>query len=140
MWIGRLILMTLLALTPIPAVSASEADLTAARQVIADQLAAFARDDGAAAYAFAAPEIQAKFPSPEIFMAMVRQGYSPVYRQHSYGFAESEVEADGIIRQTVDIIAADGTAWTAEYRLRPGPDGRLRIIACRLVKAPGVGA
>ena len=113
---------------------------TPAQQIIADQLAAIARDDGAAAYAFASPEVQAKFPSPEIFMGMVRQGYAPVYKPHSYAFAAGEVMGDGTVRQEVDLVAADGTAWTAEYFLRPGPDGSLRIIACRLSKKAEVGA
>lgn len=118
--------------TPVPA--------TPAQQIIADQLAAMARDDSPAAYAFASPEVQAKFPSPEIFMGMVRQGYAPVYKPRSYAFAAGEVMADGTMRQAVDLVAADGTAWTAEYFLRAGPDGSLRIIACRLSKKAEVGA
>ena len=44
------------------------------------------------------------------------------------------------LRQLVDLVAADGTGWTAEYFLRPGPDGSLKIIACRLSKKAEVGA
>ena len=113
---------------------------TPAQQIIADQLAAMARDDGPAAYAFASPEVQAKFPSPDIFMGMVRQGYAPVYKPRSYAFAAGEVMGDGTLRQLVDLVAADGTGWTAEYFLRPGPDGSLKIIACRLSKKAEVGA
>lgn len=113
---------------------------TPAQQIIADQLAAMARDDGPAAYAFASPEVQAKFPSPDIFMGMVRQGYAPVYKPQSYAFGAADAQADGTLRQEVDLIAADGTAWTAEYFLRPGPDGNLLIIACRLSKKAEVGA
>jgi hypothetical protein len=116
------------------------AEVGAARSIIADQLAAFARDDGEAAYGFASPEIKAKFPTPEIFMSMVRKGYGPVYRPQSYDFSTSEVLGNGIVRQEVDIIDSGGEAWTAEYLLRPEPDGGLKIIACRLVKKPGVGA
>lgn len=124
--------MTRAAETPVPA--------TPAQQVIADQLAAMARDDGPGAYAFASPEVQAKFPSPDIFMGMVRQGYAPVYKPRSYAFAAGEGLADGVVRQEVDLVAADGTAWTAEYFLKAGPDGALKIIACRLSKKAEVGA
>lgn len=113
---------------------------TPAQHIIAGQLAAMARDDGAAAYAFASPEIQAKFPTPDVFMGMVRQGYAPVYKPRSYAFAAGEVMGDGTLRQLVDLVAADGTGWTAEYFLRPGPDGSLKIIACRLSKKAEVGA
>lgn len=115
-------------------------DVAAAQRIIADQLAAFARDDGPAAYAFAAPEVQAKFPNPDIFMTMIKKGYTPVYRPQAYDFSASEVLANGIIRQEVDIVDAGGQAWTAEYLLRREPDGSLKIIACTLVKNPGVGA
>jgi hypothetical protein len=144
MW-NRLVLTVLLvASAAVAAVPAGADEVTApvaaARQIITDQLAAFARDDAAAAYAFAAPEVRAKFPTPDIFMLMVRKGYTPVYRPQSYGFSTSEETADGLVRQEVDIIAADGAAWTAEYMLRREADGTLKIISCRLVKTPGVGA
>ena len=118
----------------------TSSDVAEAQRIITDQLAAFARDDGAAAYAFASPEVQAKFPSPDIFMTMVKKGYTPVYRQQSYAFAASEIMPDGIIRQQVDIIDAGGDAWAAEYLLRREPDGSLKIIGCSLLKKPGVGA
>lgn len=116
------------------------AEVAAAQRIITDQLAAFARDDGPAAYAFAAPEVKAKFPTPDIFMTMVKKGYTPVYRPQSYGFSASEVLSNGIVRQEVDLVDAAGEGWTAEYLLRREPDGSLKIIACRLEKKPGVGA
>ena len=139
----RRICLALLLLFPVtaPARSAETATpSTPAQQIIADQLAAMSRDDGAAAYAFASPEVQAKFPTPEVFMGMVRQGYAPVYKPRSYAFAAGEAMGDGTVRQEVELVATDGTAWTAEYFLRAGPDGTLKIIACRLSKKAEVGA
>jgi hypothetical protein len=137
----RMCLFLLFVLAPASAHAAETAlPATPAQQIIADQLAAMARDDGAAAYAFAATEVQAKFPSPDIFMRMVRQGYAPVYKPRSYTFAGGEALSGGVIRELVDLVAADGTAWTAEYFLRPDPDGTLKIIACRLSKKAEVGA
>jgi hypothetical protein len=137
----RLMLVMLLTFIGTPVLAdETPAEVGAAQKIIADQIAAFARDDGEAAYAFAAPEIKAKFPTADIFMLMVRKGYAPVYRPQSYAFSTAEVLANGIIRQEVDIVDAGGEAWTAEYLLRPEADGSLKIIACRLVKKPGVGA
>ena len=54
-------------------------DDLAIRQTIAAQVAAFAAEDGAAAFRFAAPELQAQFETPEYFMAMIKAHYRPVY-------------------------------------------------------------
>lgn len=141
----RLVLCVLLALsasiaTRLAIAEDRPAEIAAAQQIITDQLAAFARDDGAAAYAFAAPEIKAKFPTPEIFMMMVKKGYAPVYRPRSYDFTAGEILANGVVRQEVDLLTAEGEAWTAEYMLQHQADGSFKIISCRLTKKPGVGA
>ncbi len=109
-------------------------DVAAAQSVIRTQEQAFARDDGATAYAQAAPQVQALFPSVEIFMAMVREGYAPVYRHRSFEFGPSHSE-DGTIAQRVHIIDANGEAWDALYTLEMQPDGRLKITGCSLLKA-----
>ncbi|MGJ5130022.1 DUF4864 domain-containing protein [Bradyrhizobium oligotrophicum] len=112
---------------------AEAADTSAAQSVIRAQEQALARDDGATAYAQAAPEIQALFPSVEIFMSMVKSGYPPVYRHRSFEFGAAQVE-DGSIAQRVHIVDAEGEAWEALYTLRTQPDGSLRITGCSLLK------
>ena len=52
----------------------AEADRNAIEATISAQIEAFRRDDGAAAFAFAAPGIRARFGDAETFMAMVRGG------------------------------------------------------------------
>jgi hypothetical protein len=47
-------------------------DRIAIRAVIERQLDAFRQEDAAAAFALASPEIQAKYGSPETFMAIVK--------------------------------------------------------------------
>jgi hypothetical protein len=109
-------------------------DVAAGQSVIQSQEEAFGRDDAAAAYTFAAPGIHKLFPTPEIFMSMVRNGYAPVYRHRSFEFGEAKV-LDGKIVQEVHIVDADGAAWDALYTLEPQPDGSLKISACVLKKA-----
>ena len=86
------------------------------------------------AHAQAAPEIQALFPSIEIFMAMVREGYAPVYRHRSFEFGPSQAQ-DGTIMQRVHIVDANGEAWEALYTLQAQTDGSLKITGCSLLKA-----
>ena len=109
-------------------------DVAAAQSVIRAQEQAFSRDDAAAAYAHAAPEIRQLFPQADIFMLMVQQGYPPVYRHKSFEFGEARA-ANGHIAQRVHIVDDNGEAWEAMYTLEQQPDGSLKITGCSLLKA-----
>jgi uncharacterized protein DUF4864 len=116
------------------ALPAGATDVTAAQKVIRAQEQAFARNDAAAAYSYAAPAIQEIFPDAEIFMQMVQQSYTPVYRHQSFEFGEAKV-SDGYVAQRVQIVDENGEAWEALYTLEEQPDGSLRITGCSLLKA-----
>lgn len=116
------------------AAPARAADVASAQNVIRSQEQAFARNDAAAAYSYAAPAIQNIFPHAEIFMQMVQQGYPPVYRHQSFEFGEAKV-VDGHVAQRVHIVDENGEAWEALYTLEQQPDGSLKITGCSLLKA-----
>ena len=61
---------------PTPALAEDRLDAT--RHIIERQIDAFLKDDAAAAYAFAAPGIQARYPDKDSFFAMVKKSYQPV--------------------------------------------------------------
>jgi hypothetical protein len=109
-------------------------DVAAAQSVIRSQEQAFSRDDAAAAYSYAAPAIHQIFPEANIFMSMVQQTYTPVYRHKSFEFGEQRAEGR-LIAQRVHIIDANGEAWEALYTLEQQPDGSLKITGCSLLKA-----
>lgn len=126
-----LLLLTLLIVTsPLPAA----ADGSAAQNAIRQQEQALARDDAAGAYAQASPEIQNMYPSPDIFITMVREKFAPVYRHKSFEFEETPSDS-GTIAQRVHIIDANGEAWEALYTLETQSDGSLKITGCSLLKA-----
>ena len=100
----------------------------------ARQVEALGREDAAAAFSYAAPALQNVFQQPDIFMAMVRGSYAPVYRHKSFEFGEART-SDGQIAQRVHIIDADGVPWEALYTLEQQPDGSLKISGCTLLKA-----
>jgi hypothetical protein len=110
------------------------ADVASAQNVIRSQEQAFARNDAAAAYSYAAPAIQEVFPHAEIFMQMVQQGYAPVYRHQSFEFGEAKV-VDGHVAQRVHIVDEKGESWEALYTLEQQADGSLKITGCSLLKA-----
>ncbi len=132
--LGMAASMLLACLIATATMAAGADDIGTAQSIIRSQEEAFARDDAAAAYGFAAPGLQHYFQNPDGFMTMVRNGYAPVYRHRSFDFGETKI-VDGKIVQDVQIIDADGVAWDALYTLETQPDGSLKISACILKKA-----
>ena len=114
----------------------SDGDRAAIRQVIESQLAAFKRDDGAAAYAFATPMIQQKFGSAEHFMTMVKTAYPAVYRPKAVEFRELGNTDDMGVVQKVFFIGPDGGGVLAFYQMERQPDGSWKINGCFVTVAP----
>ncbi len=118
-----------------PATDVGPADRAAIRSVITEQLAAFQRDDGGAAFGLAAPSIQQIFRDPETFMAMVRGGYQPVYRPRDVAFRDL-LRFESQLVQVVAIVGPDGRRVLALYPMEQQSDGSWRIAGCQLVE-PG---
>lgn len=112
-----------------PPVPAAARD--AIRSVIRQQMDAFLADDGRRAFSFASPRIRRRFQSPDIFMAMVRRGYAPVYRPRQVAFRTLVIE-DGRPVQRVLIVGPDNQPVIARYIMQQQPDGRWLIDGCIL--------
>lgn len=122
----------LVSLIALPAHADDTADNSSAfEEIIETQIAAFARDDGAAAFSLASPDIQRMFGSAEQFMQMVRSSFKPVYRPRSYRFEESLL-VDGQHAQPVSVIGPDGRGVIALYRMQAQKDGSWRIAGVTL--------
>jgi len=115
--------------------AAAESDNIPQRALFEDlieaQMRAFQADDAAAAFAFASPELQAKFGNPATFMEMVRAGYAPVYRPRAVEFRDLVPSPAGLDQQ-VFVIGPDVRAYLAHYMMEPQPDGSWRIGGCYL--------
>ncbi|MDQ6685886.1 MAG: DUF4864 domain-containing protein [Pseudomonadota bacterium] len=111
-------------------------DTRAVRAVVEAQLAAFAADDAAAAFAHAAPSIRALFANPDAFLAMVRAGYPVVYRPRSVSFL-LPVWVDGSLLQGVHMTDAQGALWLAVYQLERQADKSWRIGGCTVQPVTG---
>jgi hypothetical protein len=116
---------------PTWAADLADADRTAIRSVIENQLAAFQQDDGTTAFSYAAPPIKQKFGNPATFMRMVRSGYAPVYRPRSVEFADM-TEIAGSPAQRVVVVGPDGFTYLAVYIMERQLDGRWLIGGCIL--------
>jgi hypothetical protein len=118
--------------------TASAEDLTAAttRAIVERQFDAFARDDGDAAYALAAPTIKDMFSDADHFMAMVRDHYAPVYRHRSVEFGDFKESGDEASLEAT-LVDNDNVVWTALYSFRRVSNGDWLVSGCVLAKAEG---
>jgi hypothetical protein len=133
------LLLALASLT-VRAETPSATDAREFQRIISEQLEAFRADDGVRAYGFAAPEIKRLFPTVEIFMSMVRNGYRPVYRSREVEFGEVITDALGRPAQRVGLTGPDGKRYEALYSMERQPDGSWRIIGCALLEVPDLDA
>lgn len=117
-----------------------EAEIRAAQSSIEGQIAAFLADDESAAYGFAAPNIQRLFPSVDRFMAMVKDGYRPVWKPRNFAFGRAREVAPGSIVQQVLLVGPDGRDYEAIYTLELQPDGAFRITGVSLRGTTSLGA
>lgn len=104
------------------------------RALIERQLDAFAHDDGAAAYALAAPGIKTIFSDSDTFLAMVRKNYAAVYHHRSVDFGQTDIDGDNV-SQVVTIVDDNNVVWKALYKLARQPDGQWLISGCLLIKS-----
>jgi hypothetical protein len=110
-------------------------DLHDIRSLIEDQIAAFRRNDAAAAWRHVAPALRERFVTPENFLEMVRTGYGPVYSPRSYRFGPIELTPEGL-GQWLEVVGPDGERVGALYLMERQPDGSWRSSGC-LLTLPG---
>ena len=120
--------------------SISETEKTEFQRIITAQISAFRADDGPAAYSFAAPTVRNIFPTPEIFMSMVKRGYPQVYRPQSFNFTEALIDPMGRPAQKMLVVGPDGKTYEALYSMEKQPDGTWRISGCTLLEISGLDA
>lgn len=111
-------------------------DRSALQALIQNQIEAFKRDDGEAAFGFAGSRVHSIFSDAEEFMKTVREGYPPVYRPRSVLFGQL-VETDSGPIQVVYLGGEDGHAYMALYTFERQTDGSWLIAGCLLRKNPG---
>ena len=114
----------------------SSADTGAIEGVIRGQLDAFAADDAAKAFSFAAPGIRRTFGTAENFMNMVRTGYPMVYRPAAVLFLKPETDGREVL-QPVQMTDKEGLLWIALYNMQRQPNGKWLTGGCRLVRSQG---
>ena len=100
--------------------------MEAVRYTISSQIDAFKDNDVEKAYTFAAPNIQAQFPNPDIFGLMVRNGYPIIWKPKNYKFTSFKDLGNRCI-QRVLFQSYNGSLQSYDYILEK--DGNLWKIA-----------
>ncbi|MEQ9813908.1 MAG: DUF4864 domain-containing protein [Azospirillaceae bacterium] len=106
---------------------------------IESQIDAFQRDDAAGAFTHASPNIQRIFPTPDIFMDMVRQGYQAVYRPREVTFLDLAPEGGRWV-QRVLFVGPDGVPVIASYFMIQDASGRWLIDGVIFEEGSGLAA
>ena len=112
------------------------ADEKIVRGVVEGQLAAFAKDDAAKAFSYAAPNVREALGSAARFMLMVRRDFPVVYRPASVAFLRPD-GAGGEVMQRVQMTDASGNSWLATYSLQRQKNKSWRISGCAVVENKG---
>ena len=131
--INRIVLILLILLSSVAGKADQKDSAAAMFSVIQTQLDAFMRNDAVKAYAQASPRIQSIFPNAEIFMAMVRQGYSALISPAFVSFL-GVVDDSGRPVVRVLVEGRDGRRWMAFYTMMQLADASWRIGGCFLTK------
>ena len=100
--------------------------MEAVRYTISSQIDAFKDNDVKKAYTFAAPNIRAQFPNPDIFGLMVRNGYPIIWKPKNYKFTTFKDLGNRCI-QRVLFQSYNGSLESYDYILEK--DGNLWKIA-----------
>ncbi len=124
-------LLLLAPLVPPPAARADDASDAAIHSVITRQLEAIKKDDAAAAYAIAAPNIQTMFGDQATFMSMVQRGYPQIYRSTGHKFLNIDTST-GRLMQRVLIESEKGSVIVRYEMIEI--DGIWRINGCMIEK------
>ncbi len=114
-----------------------DADTSATRGVIEDQIKAFQSGDGERAFGHAAPNIRNVFGSVERFLSMVQSGYPSLYNPQEYNFGRNAL-ISGQVYQELLVTDGDGKQWQAVYTLQRQEDGSWKITGVKMNPYKGV--
>ena len=107
--------------------------------VIKNQMNAFLRDDGPAAFSFASPDVQEQFGTPEAYLKRFAVTYRPVYRPKTVTFLNLAYSRGKLV-QRVLLEDPDGRVLIALFPMLQMDDGSWRIDGLVLIPASGKSA
>jgi hypothetical protein len=111
-----------------PTAITAKAQPEVVRQVVEQQLHAFAAQDAMQAFALADQDLRTQFGTAEAFLTTVREQYPMLMHPASVLFLKPETDGQ-IALQKVRLADEDGASWTLTYLLNR-QDNQWRISGC----------
>lgn len=115
----------------------SQEDQLAIKTVVASQLAALADDNADAAFALATADTRSRLRNSDIFLQIIKQQFTPIYRHQRALFSPPEVIAGRMV-QIVRLTDSESSVWLAIYQMQKESDGQWKIAGCRLIETTTV--
>jgi hypothetical protein len=98
---------------------------------VQSQLHAFSEDDAETAYNLATESTKNLAGTPNDFLKVIKQRFTPIYRHRHALFSEPEI-IEGHALQVVQLIDHDNLVWIAIYEVEREADGKWKIDGCQL--------
>jgi hypothetical protein len=113
------------------------ADAIAIHEVVESQLAAFANDDAMSAFELATPEKRLLLGTPDKFLRIIKEQYSPIYRFSNIIFMRPEV-IEGEPIQIVRVTDSEGKVWVAVFWMQQEEDNSWKVDGCQLFETSSI--
>lgn len=113
------------------------ADAIAIKEAVQSQLDAFSKDDASRAFDLATTEKRMLLGSPDNFLRMVKDQYSPIYRPHEVILSQPEV-VEGAVIQLAGITDSEDRVWVAIFLMQQEGDSSWKIDSCQLLETTSV--
>lgn len=105
--------------------------------VVKSHLKALAEDDAPRAFASATSETREQLGSPENFLNLIKEEYTPIYHNKHAIFAPAET-INGQTIQMVRVTGSDNRVWVALFRMERDSDSSWKIAGCQLLETTSV--
>lgn len=113
------------------------ADAIAIHEVVQSQLVALSNDDAASAFELASPEKRMLIGTPDNFLRLIKEEYSPIYRHQRAIFSKPEV-VNGDAIQIVRVTDSYSRVWLAIFWMQQEEDSSWKIDGCQLLETTSV--
>lgn len=108
------------------------ADAIAIHEAVRTQVEALSKDDASGAFELTTQEKRILIGSPDNFLRMMKEEYTPIYQHRSLIFSSPEV-VDGDAVQVVRVTDGAGKVWLAVFWMLQEEDGSWKIDGCHLL-------
>jgi hypothetical protein len=105
--------------------------------VVKAHLKALAEDDAARAFASATSETREQLGSPENFLKLIKEEYSPIYHNRDVVLIPAEIIGGQTI-QMARVTGSDNHVWVALFRMERDTDDSWKIAGCQLLETTSI--